>query len=281
MLAHDCPLDDVEFVAFDLETTGCAAGQSEIVEIGAIRFRLDGTEVDRFAQLINPRCNIPREVIRVHGITNAAVADQPPLPEVLPKFAAWLDRDGIGMAHNARFDVSFLNHAYDRCGLESPGLPVIDTVRLARQQLRSLYRHSLFHLVRHYNVAELVEHRAVSDALVLKEVFLRLLHEETPPATVGELFSLAPARFLQPQPASTSQREVPHDLLALEQAVERRQTVSLLYHSVQRGMARRSITPRRFIRRKGLMYLIGYCHADRKEKHYRIDRIQEFTIDAG
>jgi DNA polymerase III alpha subunit (gram-positive type) len=73
MKTGDTPLADVEFVAFDLETTGLFAISCQIVEIGAVRFRLGDTVIDTFEQLIDPRCEIAEEVTGVHGITNAMV----------------------------------------------------------------------------------------------------------------------------------------------------------------------------------------------------------------
>ena len=55
--------DDVEFVAFDLETTGLSSAFSRIVEIGAVRFRADGTELERMEQLVDPECSIPPRAI--------------------------------------------------------------------------------------------------------------------------------------------------------------------------------------------------------------------------
>ena len=73
MKTDNAPLADIEFVAFDLETTGLFAVGCQIVEIGAVRFRLDGKVIDTFEQLVDPRCEIAEEVTGVHGITDALV----------------------------------------------------------------------------------------------------------------------------------------------------------------------------------------------------------------
>ena len=98
-------LQAYEFVALDLETTGLGPKWHGIVEIGAVRFRLDGTVLGEFSQLVNPQRFIPRQVIRIHGITNEMVADQPTIDEVLPEFVEFLGspENTICMAHNARF----------------------------------------------------------------------------------------------------------------------------------------------------------------------------------
>ena len=99
MLTDNTPLADVEFVAFDLETTGLFAAADRIVEIGALRFRLDGTELDSFEQLVDPECEISAEVTQVHGITNKMVRGKPTISEVLPRFLCVSRRPGH---HSAR-----------------------------------------------------------------------------------------------------------------------------------------------------------------------------------
>ena len=80
----DAALADLSFVAFDLETTGCSAAADRTVEIGAVWFDAAGNTADTFNELVNPGVRIGAEVMKVHGITNEAVADAPPLEVVLP-----------------------------------------------------------------------------------------------------------------------------------------------------------------------------------------------------
>ena len=77
-------MDNIEFIAFDLETTGLSPDFNRIVEVGAVRFRLDGTEMDRMEQLVDPRCAIPDDVTKIHGITDDMVRGQLPIEDVLP-----------------------------------------------------------------------------------------------------------------------------------------------------------------------------------------------------
>lgn len=102
-------LTKTEFVAFDLETTGLSAETARIVEIGAVRFRADGEVLGQFAQLINPECRIPAGVTAIHGITDAMVADQPVIADVLPALIEFFgDPRVLLLAHNAHFDMRFL-----------------------------------------------------------------------------------------------------------------------------------------------------------------------------
>ena len=83
-------MGDVEFVAFDLETTGLHSTFCKIVEFGAVRFRVDGTELDRMERLVDPNCPVPRDATAVHGITDDMLRGQPSIEKVLPEFVQFL-----------------------------------------------------------------------------------------------------------------------------------------------------------------------------------------------
>lgn len=131
IVAPDSPLSETEFVAFDLETTGLSSRSCQIVELGAVRFRLDGTEVGCIEQLVDPGCAIPPAVTRIHGITDAMVRGMPNVATVLPQFLEFLGgTDTLLLAHHAPFDTRFLNRAFTRSALECPPHSVFDTLRL-------------------------------------------------------------------------------------------------------------------------------------------------------
>ena len=105
-------MDDTEFIAFDLETTGLSPDLNRIVEVGAVRFRLDGTELDRMEQLVDPRCVIPADVTEIHGITDEMVCGQPPIEQVLPEFVEFLGfPETILLAHKTP---TFVNQSLAR-----------------------------------------------------------------------------------------------------------------------------------------------------------------------
>ena len=128
--------DSCEFVAFDLETTGLFAETDRIVEIGAVRFDSSGQEVGRYQQLVNPGRPMSPAAQAVHGLSDADLADQPFAHEVLPEFLAFLGIAGSTrlMAHNARFDTSFLGRELGRMGRCMPGHAVVDTLALLRRR---------------------------------------------------------------------------------------------------------------------------------------------------
>ncbi len=273
---------DTEFIAFDLETTGCSPDFSEIVEIGAVRFRLDGTELGQFRQLVDPRGHIPAATTAIHGITDDMVAGQPTIEEVLPDFLEFMgDADAIGMAHNAAFDVGFINRALHRCGAVCPLTPVIDTVRLSRRRVHDCRRYTLAALGQHFRVADYVEHRALSDSLVLKDVFLGVMRVGTPIETVGDFLRMAKPKFFRATKPPEKTPCLPTEFAALQAAADNRSTVLMRYQSARRGPAERSVTPRKFVQFRNTVYLLAFCHTDRKEKQYRLDRIQGFQVECG
>ena len=97
------------FIAFDTETTGLEPKTDKIVEIGAVKFDRLGP-IGRFSVLINPGIPMPAEAAKVNGINDEMLRKQPPIEEVLPDFLHFIGK-GILVAHNAPFDVSFINAA--------------------------------------------------------------------------------------------------------------------------------------------------------------------------
>ena len=267
-------MDDIEFVAFDLETTGLHSTFCQIVEVGAVRFRVDGTEVDRMEQLVDPGSRIPRDVTGIHGITDAMVHGKPPIKDVLPKFVQFLgSSDTILMAHNASFDIGFLSIAMSRCETALPASPVLDTLKLSRWRLPRLRNHRLETVARHLRISDSTEHRALGDALVVQSTFLHLISQPPAITSLDDLFSSVPPLFFEPMIAVTP--AVPARYKPLIKAIEISRTISIVYGGGTKGRRRRQITPTSLIEARGSLYLIAHCHIDDMEKHFRLDRILE------
>jgi DNA polymerase-3 subunit epsilon len=171
-------LDDTTFVVVDLETTGLATQPGGIIEIGAARLR-GGRVLEEFQQLVNPGMPLPRFITRLTGIDDAMLAGQPRLAAVWPSFRAFLGDDVI-VAHNARFDVGFLNAAallYDGGPLTNPQLC---TIKLARRLLPGVRRRGLDALAAHFTIPQADRHRALGDVRITVEVFFQLLERMKP-----------------------------------------------------------------------------------------------------
>ena len=274
MLPHDRPLSEVEFVAFDLETTALFPVVDRIVEFGAVRFRLDGQELGTWEQLVDPECPIPPGVTDIHGITDAMVRGQPTMAQALPGFLSFLGRpEAILLAHNAMFDLGFLNFAAAKTGLTLPANPVIDTLDLARTCVRGAPSCRLEDLVVHLGLAESEDHRALSDSRLVLALFTHLAGCMERLRTVEDLFRLSPPVTVNDARTFPIDPSAGFENLAI--AISEQRTLVIEYDGGTRGPADRRITPRAMLQSNGRQYLLAYCHAAEIEKTYRLDRIRK------
>src|ERR671924_984192 len=170
----EVPLRDVTFCAVDLETTSGSWKTGEIVEIGAIKSR-GGETLGTFETFVRPSVDLPVEIQLLTGITPSMLVDALPLPSVLPAFVEFCG-SSVFVAHNARFDKSFLDAACRRLDYEISAAPIVDTVRLARRILRNEVRScGLASLSRHFQTAHKPCHRAFPDAAACLEVLWALI----------------------------------------------------------------------------------------------------------
>jgi DNA polymerase III epsilon subunit family exonuclease len=170
------------FVVLDFETNGLSASRGgEVVETGAVR--VDGGEPGRtFHSFSRPRAPIPAGALAVHGIHDDDLAAAPRFGEVLPELLDFLG-DRIVVAHNARFDRSFLDVAAEAGGRPRPDNAFLDTVRLSRGLHPHLDAHDLESLCVTHRIRRTERHRALPDALATAEL-LRVLLEDAEHAGV-------------------------------------------------------------------------------------------------
>src|SRR4051812_17325405 len=96
----------MQYIAFDLETTGFLPGVDQIVEIGAVRFA-NGEIISKFCTLVNPRRAMPEAASRVTGISDEMLIGKPYIEDILEPLAEFCGNDLL-VAHNAAFDTGFL-----------------------------------------------------------------------------------------------------------------------------------------------------------------------------
>lgn len=167
------PLCDLSFCVVDLETTGTGP-QAAITEIGAVLTR-GGETIGEFQSFVNPAQHIPGLVTVLTGITDAMVEDAPSIGNVLPSFLEFA-QGAVLVAHNARFDVGFLQRAAVALGVPWPKFDVIDTVAVARQALLrdEVPNVKLGTLAAYFHTATQPDHRALSDARATVDVLFGL-----------------------------------------------------------------------------------------------------------
>jgi DNA polymerase-3 subunit epsilon len=168
------PLSEVTFCVVDLETTGGSPANCAITEVGACKVRR-GEVVGTFQSLVNPNCHIPAYISTLTGIDQVLVSEAPAIEGVLPNLLEFV-KGSVLVAHNARFDVSFLNAALERSGYPRLANDVVDTAKLARKILAGeVPNNRLETLARHLRCAHKPNHRAYPDVLATIDVLHHLI----------------------------------------------------------------------------------------------------------
>jgi DNA polymerase-3 subunit epsilon len=167
--------DGIDFAIVDVETTGWLPEESSITEIGAVRVS-GGQLGEEFSALVNPGRAIPPDVAALTGISDAMVAQAPPIAVVLPGFLDFA-RGRVLIAHNAPFDIGFLSAACGTCGVPWPPCQVLDTVLLAGQVLGEdeVPNRKLSTLASFFGARTTPCHRALADARATADVLAGLL----------------------------------------------------------------------------------------------------------
>ncbi len=175
---NDGKLLDQTYVVFDFETTGFNAGGADsIIEIGAVKMK-GGEILERYDELINPGRPLPAKITEITNITDLMLEDKDNEENAVKRFIKWFG-DLPMVAHNAKFDVSFLEMAYKKYNLGEFKNPVIDTLELSRTLDNNYARHGLSALVKRYNVPwdEESHHRGDYDAEGTALVLYKMLEK--------------------------------------------------------------------------------------------------------
>jgi len=169
---------DSEFVAFDLETTGLNADNDTIIEIGAVVFR-DGKEVERFQTFVDPQRKLEQKIVDLTGISDDMLVGAPKIDEVLPEFLKFVG-GRVLVAHNAKFDTSFIRNACRKLGYPYE-LTSVDTLSLSQQLMPQLNRFKLDIVAKALKLPNFNHHRAADDANICGLImtrFLKMLEEK-------------------------------------------------------------------------------------------------------
>ncbi len=203
-------------IIFDTETTGLDAREDRIIEIGGIELDNRFPTGRTFHVYINPQGRpVHPDALAVHGISDAMLADKPVFPAIAGDFAAFVEGARL-VAHNASFDIGFVNAEFARVGLP-PIAPdrVVDTLAIARRK-HPMGPNSLDALCRRYGIdnSHRTKHGALLDSELLAEVYIELvggkqaaLGLEVAAADAGRLVVESEVRVtLRPRPAPLAPR---------------------------------------------------------------------------
>lgn len=278
-------LSDCVFVAFDTETTGLSPMASQLVELSGVKFRGTGEEISTFSSLINPRVPIPARVTAVHGITDDMVADAPTVEQVVPKFFDWLNARGpsglkqrpVMLAHNASFDIGFLDVVIARLGLPVPENQVVDTLRHSRKVLTDAPNHQLRTLTQHLGVHSATYHRALADSHHVRHVFMKLAGR-IPGCTLEKLINMGGGLAFSAGATIADRRTLLERPVfhCIQEAMDNQRSVLMQYSSSHSST--RVVTPRTVLFSRGTYYLQAFCHRAGGERTFRLDKISRMEI---
>ncbi|MBQ3117149.1 MAG: DNA polymerase III subunit epsilon [Alphaproteobacteria bacterium] len=170
-------------IVFDTETTGLDPFQGDrVVEIGCVELINHVPTGRTYHQYINPERSLSEEVVAVHGLTEQFLSDKPKFSEIVDEFLAFIGSDSMLVAHNASFDMKFLNAELSWVGYPPLSYDrVIDTLILARKKFPGS-RVNLNELCKRFHIDNSARtvHGALLDSELLADVYLELLGGREP-----------------------------------------------------------------------------------------------------
>jgi DNA polymerase-3 subunit epsilon len=269
----DTNIWDVPTAVVDFETTGLsAAGGDRVVEIAIVRANgARDSNPETYTALINPGMAMPPRAQRVHGISDSMVSESASFGETIDHFRGLLD-GAIFVAHNARFDVTFLHSECDQAGVSPPEYgQVVDTLGLARTVF-GFPKCGLSALAERMQQPLHSHHRALADATATFGIYQQMLESIDPDhaLTVRDLASHI-----------DSMRRGGKDRIAMKsffkQAALKKLTVEIDYTKVA---GEGGLTTTRQITVNALRppHVQAWCHLRQQERKFRLERIQRATL---
>jgi len=168
----ETPLQQLDIVVFDLETTGFYVNHGdEIISFGAIKIAQGEIEYDKtFYSLVNPKREIPEHVCQLTQISNEQVAKAPELIDVLTQFMSFVGRSVL-VAHASGHDKQFLNHALWRTSKTQLNHRVVDTMMLAKWLDSHLEQYDLDSCLKSNHIDITTRHHALEDAIMTAKLW--------------------------------------------------------------------------------------------------------------
>jgi len=172
---HAGELESGNFSLIDLETTGLNPQENEIIEIGSMKIS-SGELKGVFNKLVRPKGPLSEEITRITGITREMLEGCPEIGAVLPELLDFIGNDAL-IAHNAEFDMAFLQEGVSRHLNRKLDNRVVCTLSLARAVLPNLDNHKLHTIARYFKIEISARHRAIGDVEATYQIWLKLVEK--------------------------------------------------------------------------------------------------------
>lgn len=266
----DRQIKDIDFVIFDVETTGLNPGWGDrICEVGAVKFK-DSRILKSFSSLINPEIPMPRAAFEVNHISDAMLKKAPLAKEIIPQFLNFIEGSNL-VAYNARFDLAFLEKELKLLNLTLPkDILALDVLMMARRMLPELDSHALCFVAQALNFAQAQEHRALSDVEITAQIFRYLLYriDEAGIKRFGDFFNMFGIHRELIDEMNTYKEA------AILRAIDLGARLKIKYFTASTAkLSEREVTPHALKEEGGFKYLVGHCFLRKDNRTFKVDNI--------
>ncbi|MEK6628942.1 MAG: exonuclease domain-containing protein [Bdellovibrionota bacterium] len=260
-------------VAFDTETSGPYPLESEVIELGAVKW-YQGKIVDKFQVLLKPSKDLVPDNIRIHGITNEMLAEAPLMATEIIKFCEFAD-ESVLLAHHAPFDLGFLTVAMEKVNLRTPNTLNLCSSLLSRALL-STTNHKLQTLIKELQLVGGEAHRAYDDAYACLQVLLKCLEKIDDDLSIERILQVQKKDLNWKNYLIYSAMDSKVKLLA--KAIDMQKSISIVYQGGQTKNKTRPIKPIGMVRNPDGDYIQAECGLDFQRKRFYLNKIVEVEL---
>lgn len=263
---------DYPIVAFDTETSGPYPLESEIVELGAVKW-FKGEIIGQFQTLLKPSKPMTQENMNIHGITNEMVADAPLMKDQIVAFHEFI-KDSLLLAHHAPFDLGFIAPEFEKAGLAFPTNVHLCSSLISRALLHTT-NHKLQTLVKELNLVGGDAHRAYDDAYACLQVFMKAAEK----LDVPSLEKLKAVQVKKLEWTNYTLFSKPTEQIkSLVDAIQKQKTIQIVYEGGQSKNKLRPITPKGIVRNPDGDYVHAECGLDNTRKRFYLSKIIDIEL---
>lgn len=263
---------DYPIVAFDTETSGPYPLESEIVELGAVKW-FKGEIIGQFQTLLKPSKPMTQDNINIHGITNEMVADAPLMKDQIVAFHEFI-KDSLLIAHHAPFDLGFIAPEFEKAGLPFPTNVHLCSSLISRALLHTT-NHKLQTLVKELNLVGGDAHRAYDDAYACLQVFMKAAEKLDVPSL--EKLKAVQAKKLEWANYTLFSKQT-EQIKSLVDAILKQKTIQIVYEGGQSKNKLRPITPKGIVRNPDGDYVHAECGLDNTRKRFYLSKIIDIEL---
>lgn len=260
-------------VAFDTETSGSYPLESEVIELGAVKW-YQGKVVDKFLTLLKPSKNLLPDNIRIHGITNEMLEKAPFITDQIIKFCEFTD-ESVLLAHHAPFDLGFLAVAMEKVNLRTPNTLNLCSSLISRALL-STTNHKLQTLIKELQLVGGEAHRAYDDAYACLQVLFKCLEKIDDDLSIGRILQIQKKDLNWKNYSIFSSMD--NKVISLAKAIEMQKTISIIYEGGQTKNKTRPIKPMGMVRNPDGDYIQAECGLDFQRKRFYLKKIKEVEL---